>query len=264
MENKTVMHIAQYAAPYMGNFIGSLVTLENKLKEHNCKMIYVFPIECKKTDWIDDFAKEHIVYFVDSPKYRLKIFLDNNLIKQLKNIIEKEKPDVIHTHFDGYDVPVVKAANKDIKVIWHYHTAREYMKDIVRNTYQRISFYIQYHIYGKSANIISVSKEYIKWIEEQGGWSEKIIAIPNGINENRIEMKDIKENKLNNFLCYGGRWGTKGLDILLEAMDKINKKKIEYTVLLTKGADTVNMLNKMGGGIRTCGLLNKEKISMNF
>ena len=44
IQNARLLLIAQYAAPYEGNFIASLKTLEVMLKEKfDCEVAYVFP-----------------------------------------------------------------------------------------------------------------------------------------------------------------------------------------------------------------------------
>ena len=62
LENKTIIHIAQYAAPYEGNFIKSLKFLETSLAEIGCKMAYIFPEKAKEQSWWNDFEKSHTVY----------------------------------------------------------------------------------------------------------------------------------------------------------------------------------------------------------
>lgn len=57
MEHKTIIHIANYAAPYKGNFIASLEILEEKLRQNNNRMIYIFPESCRNTPWIEKFAE---------------------------------------------------------------------------------------------------------------------------------------------------------------------------------------------------------------
>ncbi len=91
MKNQTIIHIANYAAPYKGNFISSLELLEEKLNENGYnRMIYIFPESCRYTSWIDDFS--HIpggyrnIVFVPIPKKRLKLFNDKKIVLALKKL----------------------------------------------------------------------------------------------------------------------------------------------------------------------------------
>ena len=73
MKNQTAIHISNYAAPYKRNFISSLEKLEERLENSgNNKMIYIFPDQCKNTNWIEKFVNTHKVYFVSSPGKKYK------------------------------------------------------------------------------------------------------------------------------------------------------------------------------------------------
>lgn len=43
IKGTTVVHLAQYAAPYLGNFVKSLMCLERRIAGAGGRMIYVFP-----------------------------------------------------------------------------------------------------------------------------------------------------------------------------------------------------------------------------
>ena len=45
--NKTLLHLTDYGAPYAGNFIASLKVLESLLRERNTKTVYVLPTRAK-------------------------------------------------------------------------------------------------------------------------------------------------------------------------------------------------------------------------
>ncbi|MFK2077282.1 glycosyltransferase [Bacteroides fragilis] len=43
---------------------------------------------------------------------------------EIKQIFEKWKPDLVHTHYEAYDIvvaKVVKKLNWDIRMVWHIH-----------------------------------------------------------------------------------------------------------------------------------------------
>ena len=65
INNKTIVFVCQYAAPYEGNFILSLKALESKLMEQfQAKAIYVFPNNAKTQVWMMSFQKAHKVHFI--------------------------------------------------------------------------------------------------------------------------------------------------------------------------------------------------------
>ncbi len=72
INNKTIVFVCQYAAPYEGNFILSLKALESKLMEQfQAKAIYVFPNNAKTQVWMMSFQKAHKVHFISSEPYEL-------------------------------------------------------------------------------------------------------------------------------------------------------------------------------------------------
>jgi hypothetical protein len=64
IRNGRLLCIAQYAAPYEGNFIASLEALEAILcKEYKCEVAYVFPRLASSQAWIHKFMLEHRTFF---------------------------------------------------------------------------------------------------------------------------------------------------------------------------------------------------------
>lgn len=249
MKNQTIIHIANYAAPYKGNFIASLETLERQLKENgNNRMVYIFPEECKKQQWIKDFElkRKGCVYFVPSPMRKYYLFLDKNLIFKLEKIFEEEKPNIIHSHFDGYDEYVVKANKMNSKIIWHCHNLRTLVKNPLKKMYQKILLYYQYHIIGKNVSIIILGKEFKKHLE-QFGYKKEVFLLPNGIQEKRISFAKKVNNDKTIFLNFGGRANDKGLDILLKAIKILIEKDLKFVVRITEGVDTRKCIKEYFG-----------------
>lgn len=249
MENQTILHIANYAAPYKGNFIASLETLEKQLKLNgNNRMVYVFPEECKSVKWIDSFIKKRNVVFVPSPIKKCKMFLDRRLIFILKNIFEQEKPAIIHSHFDGYDEYVVKANFIDAQVVWHHHNPRTLVQNSLKQLYQRYVLYHQYHVLGKKAHIIILGKSFQEELN-RFGYEKEAFLLPNGIEEERIHYKKKENSKPISFLNFGGRADHTGLDILVEAIKLLKKKNLNFKVKITDGVDTRNVIHQYFGDI---------------
>lgn len=244
---KTIIHIAHYSAPYMGNFIASLVSLEKALHEEQCSMVYIFPDTCKHTNWINHFSSEHRVYFVSSAINIGKFFFNPILIDQLAKIIKKESPCIIHSHFDGFDIPVVLANKKSMnqaRIIWHHHNPRTLVSNPVKRLYQRLCFFRQYVLYGKKVHIITASKSCLDELKSYHFDLKRATAIDNGICEERINYRDLTSLQTQSpftFLCFGGRGNHKGIDILLKAVHTLGTQ-LSYKLLLVQGQDTDEFL----------------------
>lgn len=68
IKGTTVVHLAQYAAPYLGNFVKSLMCLEERLAKNGGGMVYVFPPQARDCVWFEGFASEHEVSLIQPGK----------------------------------------------------------------------------------------------------------------------------------------------------------------------------------------------------
>lgn len=247
LQNKTIVHLAQYAAPYEGNFIKSLKYLEQNLKAFGCRFIYIFPGNARNQSWWRDFEKEHFVFTTDS------VFQsENELIKIFTTI----KPDIIHSHFEGYDIPAKKATGyckrkygQQIHIVWHLHDYFSYVSNPIKKLYQHWCFFRHYCWYGKDVSIIGVCDEMREFVKRFKRLSLSPYhceaTIPNGIDSSRIYRQKKWGESVKTFLIYGGRNIQKRIDICLKAL-----KLLPPPILLTivKGADSLPVVNEFFDG----------------
>lgn len=251
--NKTVVFVAQYAAAYEGNFLKSLYALESKLKMSGCNVVYILPEKAKEMPWFSNACLNHEILLVDNTPQKATI--------QLKRIFQEVQPNIVHTHFDGYDVPVVKVLRKlgmekNVEVVWHLHDHLGFMPDIARKAYQVFGFLMHYGRYAKNVSAIGVSAEVAyftnTWHKLWNGCSFKQLAVvPNAIDTTRIST--IKENSTagHSFLAFGGRNIQKRIDLLIDAAVKLNgggKTSLDLvSVYITRGTDTDNVVAEKFG-----------------
>lgn len=67
-----ILQVCAYAAPYEGNFIKSLLTLQNRLRSENYEMIFAFPESIAKHPWCQSLAEHNTVYFLPFAHYKEK------------------------------------------------------------------------------------------------------------------------------------------------------------------------------------------------
>ena len=247
IQNARLLLIAQYAAPYEGNFIASLKTLEVMLKEKfDCEVAYVFPKAVYSLPWMQQFMLEHRTFFTCNDV--------RHSYTELEKIREEYMPTLVHTHFDGYDLAVNKVFFNGVKIVWHMHNHLSYVNHPLKAIYQMWCFLQHYGWQSKNVNIISVSDEMKKFVEKwrkrsiygtlfAGGG--KIQFIPNGIELSRVLNKRkprISDDKFI-FLAFGGRNSQKRIDVLLEAGKELIKLRNDFQVFITKGTDTESVVN---------------------
>ena len=245
IRNGRLLCIAQYAAPYEGNFIASLEALEAILcKEYKCEVAYVFPRLASSQAWIHKFMLEHRTFFTCNDVC--------HSYTELEKIREEYMPTLVHTHFDGYDLAVNKVFFNGVKIVWHMHNHLSYVNHPLKAIYQMWCFLQHYGWQSKNVNIISVSDEMKKFVEK---WRKrsiygtlfggKIQFIPNGIELSRVLNKRkprISDDKFI-FLAFGGRNSQKRIDVLLEAGKELIKLRNDFQVFITKGTDTESVVN---------------------
>ena len=246
IRNGRLLCIAQYAAPYEGNFIASLEALEAILcKEYKCEVAYVFPRLASSQAWIHKFMLEHRTFFTCNDV--------RHSYTELEKRREEDMPTRGHTHFDGYDLAVNKVFFNGVKIVWHMHNHLSYVNHPLKAIYQMWCFLQHYGWQSKNVNIISVSDEMKKFVEKwrkrsiygtlfAGG---KIQFIPNGIELSRVLNKRkprISDDKFI-FLAFGGRNSQKRIDVLLEAGKELIKLRNDFQVFITKGTDTESVVN---------------------
>lgn len=248
IRNGRLLCIAQYAAPYEGNFIASLEALEAILcKEYKCEVAYVFPRLASSQAWIHKFMLEHRTFFTCNDVC--------HSYTELEKIREEYMPTLVHTHFDGYDLAVNKVFFNGVKIVWHMHNHLSYVNHPLKAIYQMWCFLQHYGWQSKNVNIISVSDEMKKFVEKWrkrsiygtlfAGGGGKIQFIPNGIELSRVLNKRkprISDDKFI-FLAFGGRNSQKRIDVLLEAGKELIKLRNDFQVFITKGTDTEAVVN---------------------
>ncbi|RBN49502.1 glycosyltransferase family 4 protein [Flavobacterium psychrolimnae] len=239
-----VIQCSQFSAPYKGAFIKSLERLE-ELNSENSKFVYVFPQKTKKTSWINQFMNDHEVYFT------MDDFINGS--DELLVIFNEVKPDIVHTHFDGYDIPVTFAKNgylkkygHDIKVIWHLHNKITFHSNNLKKIYQFIIFKYHYGYLARKVNIISVSDEMSKFVSRFGNRNNLKFITEVIFNGARQPNKIFRNARLKTdcvvFGTFGGRNIDKRIDVLLNAAQILSEKNLKFKVVITKGVDTVEVV----------------------
>lgn len=215
---KKILQVAAYAAPYDGNFIRSLLFLDDFLYEKGYETLYAFPESAKTIEWCRQLARKKKVYFLPLAKARIlpKTYY---LIRK----IFKEHPEIAiaHSHFELYDVPLSFVAPKKVKVFWHLHDAIEtYLKG-----YNRLVWKFQYSVFSKRAVLLSVSEKHLQVVVRLGFNSKKAFYVPNAIDINRIKEARCGE-KIYDFVIFGWDFYRKGVDLALKSIQTFSEASL--------------------------------------
>lgn len=218
-----VLQVCAFGADHPGNFIASLEALENALASKGITTIYAFVERAADKAWCKEICKRTKVYFLPEAKARIlpktyqimrKIYAENDL-------------DIVHTHFELYDIPATITAPKKTKVFWHLHDP------IVPGTGLRsILWKFQYGHVGKRATLLSVADYYRNVVVELGFPKDQTELVLNGIDLNRISQKETGKNQEYDFLTFGWDFERKGDDLIIQACDKLEQDGYQFKLLL--------------------------------
>jgi len=153
---------------------------------------------------------------------------------ELKAIIKKIKPDVVHSHhaFTPVSLLVLKAA-KELgvpTVLTNHCIYFFYDADYIWKPASYVLFPYRKYI-NKADKIIAVSKVAANFISYFIDDSKKILVIPNGIKMKEFLVKD-KKFDAKTVLFVGRIVYRKGIHVLVEAMSKVIKKKKEAKLII--------------------------------
>lgn len=242
LQNRHLLFVAQYAAPYKGNFLTSLIYLESVLNsKYNCTIAYVFPELATNQTWYTNFSQNHLTFITSNNL--------QNAHRVLTEVKNQFAPHIVHTHFDGYDIVVKRVFGSSAKIIWHMHNHLSFLRNPFKALYQLKCFWFHYGYESKNVSIISVSKEMAnfaaKWQKLSMHSCGLIAHIPNGIDLKRVvnQRKRLDFDGTYRFLSFGGRNSDKRIDVLLKASEKLRKKCDKFQIVITKGTDTENIVN---------------------
>ena len=240
--SKNILQFLCFNSPYGGSFFKSLLKLEQKLRGENADMVYLFHVDTSGIGWVQDLIKEgkHIYFLTGN--FSKDIFV-------IKNILVKHNIKYIHAHFAGakyfFLFNIVKNLyDKQLFIIRHlrnHDKPRGFVSESVRKMLNHIDLYI-----GCSE---SVAVEYKKNFKVS---NEKITHVTNAIDFNRLnkfEKLGRSEYKINEsttvFLLFGFDYLRKGVDLTLEAMDRLVKEGRDVCLLLSLSVNRESIEEKI-------------------
>lgn len=227
----TVLQVCAYAAPTEGNFMKSLYCLENKLKEKKISTIYAFPESAKNIDWCIQLCRRVKVYFLPLAKARIK---PSTYIAFQRIYSENPDIDIVHSHFELYDIPATVMAGSARKVFWHLHDAV-----VIHDGIRTALWKFQYSVIGKKAVLLSVAESYRKELVALGFPGKQSYAILNGIDLDRLKKSSKRDVIIKyDFLTFGWDFYGKGGDVILEACERLYNEGYRFRFLLNGNTDT--------------------------
>ncbi len=267
IRNKNICFACAFAAPYGGNFIRMCISLAERLvSEYGCKVYFIFPKQPDK-DWLIELKNRYTVSFTTLPYDKCE--------DEIYGIINQWHIDLVHTHFDVYDVPVAKAVKKiarPIQMVWHLHDYLSLDKTglslpWVRKFFTNQRLYNQYGKWGRQAYFIGVSAEVTniaahyrnhrfsypvnRSCEELSRMTfPNASVIINGIDLERLKVEEghlQPEERLFTFLTFGGEAVSKGVLTIFSAAEILHNEGLKFKIKITNGYTTESVVSARYG-----------------
>lgn len=239
---RNILLLMDYAAPYKGNFIPSVLNLEEKLRLHGVKTIFVFPDVAQKLLWNRELIlKNKAVYFVDRVFFSKRIKIKQ--IRYLSAIIKKEDVGLIHTHFVSHNFNLYFGKLlffRKIKVIGNF--MNEYI--LPRTISRGLKLFTTKRLYDK---IIASSNGVFDSLKKIGVSENKLVCIYNALDTNHLEINsDFTFGNLNPsdiVLMFGRPYHRKGVDIAIKAMAIVVKHRPQTKLVLAIAGEKEKLIN---------------------
>ena len=248
----TVLQVCAFAAPNAGNFIASLTNLEERLAEKGIQTIYAFADGAKDKAWCQEIQKRTKVYFLPTAKARIL----PQTYRIMWRVYRENAINIVHSHFELYDIPVTVTAPKNTKIFWHLHDPI-----VLGRGLRRMLWRFQYGVVGKRANLISVCDYYRNVVIEMGFPVRQTVTILNGIDVKRIRDCRAETKKNYDFLTFGWDFYRKGDDLILNVCSRLSEEGYLFRLLFNGNEQTWSKLDEYLSGSQPPWLVCCESVS---
>lgn len=216
--------IASFYGPYYSNFVAAMIAFDKKMKQEGHSVFYILPEETENFEWMPILKEQNDnIYFLEYKPYSFNNFF------ALKKIFRKEKVDLIYSHMCGWDL-TARFAAPVTPIVWHMH-----MNVNITNKIKFIKNWIKFRIFGFGKTYhIAVSNPVAKAINSLNP-KNKCTTIQNGIDFSRLQVKtqNTTKSKEKNILIFGWAPYVKGLDIALDACEKLSASGLSFKLLVS-------------------------------
>lgn len=248
----TVLQVCAYGADYPGNFIASLEALEDALRAKGVNTIYAFVEKAGAKDWCKEIQKRTKVYFLPEAKARIL----PKTYQIFRDIYRENHIDLVHSHFELYDIPATVTAPKHTKIFWHLHDPIDPGTGL-----HSLLWKIQYGVVSKRANLISVADYYKDAVIAMGFPAAQTATVLNSIDLGRIRDCRGKTEKPYDFLTFGWDFHRKGDDLILKACTRLAREGYSFRLLLNGNENTWPKLDAFLEGASPAWLVRGDPVS---
>ncbi len=265
MSKKRILHISKFYHPYYGGIEDVVYTIVNELKGDYEQRVICFNHERGFVRSMDNGIE---IIRVNAPVSIASQPCSLSFLWKLQHEINSFRPDIIHIHFPN---PLVAAYllmvnTHGAKIVVHWHAdiiGKKAMYTFVKP--------IEHKVLKRAYRIVATSKQYIAKSTPLQPFLDKIVIIPNTINESKLQFFKGEEKKINairdryigkKIVFFVGRHvNYKGVDYLIAAASQLPD---DCVVLIGgTGVETENLRHlakPLGDKVRFLGRLPNNEM----
>lgn len=242
VQNKTILHLTDYGAPYAGNFIASLTALESLLDSNEAKTVYVLPSRASDRVWAQEMAQTHDVRFLKKGGFF-------SYLRQVRGLLKETNADVLHEHFIHFSEKLAawfasKTCGHRVKTVLHLHNHIELPKSPLLR--------LPHMLYFRSVSrFVCCSESVAAHIIADGVTKERVRVAQNAIAFERLDCFDSsvraslhlpQQAKL--ALMFGYNYSVKGVDLAVNAVRLLREREglpVTLAVALSSNLEQVRL-----------------------
>ena len=242
VQNKTILHLTDYGAPYAGNFIASLTALESLLDSNEAKTVYVLPSRASDRVWAQEMAQTHDVRFLKKGGFF-------SYLRQVRGLLKETNADVLHEHFIHFSEKLAawfasKTCGHRVETVLHLHNHIELPKSPLLR--------LPHMLYFRSVSrFVCCSESVAAHIIADGVTKERVRVAQNAIAFERLDCFDSsvraslhlpQQAKL--ALMFGYNYSIKGVDLAVNAVRLLREREglpVTLAVALSSNLEQVRL-----------------------
>lgn len=242
VQNKTILHLTDYGAPYAGNFIASLTALESLLDSNEAKTVYVLPSRASDRVWAQEMAQTHDVRFLKNGGFF-------SYLRQVRGLLKETNADVLHEHFIHFSEKLAawfasKTCGHRVETVLHLHNHIELPKSPLLR--------LPHMLYFRSVSrFVCCSESVAAHIIADGVTKERVRVAQNAIAFERLDCFDSsvraslhlpQQAKL--ALMFGYNYSIKGVDLAVNAVRLLREREglpVTLAVALSSNLEQVRL-----------------------
>lgn len=242
VQNKTILHLTDYGAPYAGNFIASLTALESLLDSNEAKTVYVLPSRAADRVWAQEMAQTHDVRFLKNGGFF-------SYLRQVRGLLKETNADVLHEHFIHFSEKLAawfasKTCGHRVETVLHLHNHIELPKSPLLR--------LPHMLYFRSVSrFVCCSESVAAHIIADGVTKERVRVAQNAIAFERLDCFDSsvraslhlpQQAKL--ALMFGYNYSIKGVDLAVNAVRLLREREglpVTLAVALSSNLEQVRL-----------------------